>query len=175
MATPLFAIGFKNKSQGPRENFGNMVLDEMLIDIISGETTPLYKGLYQDGLINAGLSGEVMASRDYICTIFEGESRAPKEVYRRLLKEIERVRREGIEEDLFRQVKKVTYGRYIGMYSKPEAIASVMTNTYFANMGLYDLLDVAADVTKEQLERRLQETLAQGALSVVCAQPGQGE
>ena len=80
-----------------------------------------------------------------------------------------------IEEDLFRQVKKVTYGRYIGMYSKPEAIASVMTNTYFANMGLYDLLDVAADVTKEQLERRLQQTLAQGALSVVCAQPGQGE
>lgn len=175
VATPLFAIGFKNKSQGPRENFENMVLDEMLIDIISGETTPLYKGLYQDGLINAGLSGEVMASRDYICTIFEGESRQPKEVYRRLLKEIERVRREGIEEDLFRQVKKVTYGRYIGMYSKPEALASVMTNTYFANMGLYDLLDVAADVTKEQLERRLQETLAQGALSVVCAQPGQGE
>lgn len=173
VATPLFAIGFKNKDQGMRKNFENMVLDEMLIDIVAGETTPLYRELYQEGLINAGLNGEVMASRDYSCTIFEGESRNPKKVYRRLKEEIARIKQEGIETELFERTKKATYGRYIGMYSKPEAVASVMTNTFFADMGFYELLDIAAQITKEQLEQRLAETLQQGALSIVCAQPEQ--
>ena len=158
---------------GNRKNFENMILDEMIIDLVCGEMTPLYRSLYEDGLINNGLNGEVMAARDYIHSMIEGESRDPKEVYRRLLEEIERLKVTGFDEKMFARSKKATYGRYIGLYSKPESIASVMCNTYFAEMTLYELLDLVAGITKEQLENRMRENLLEeySALSVVCAQP----
>lgn len=169
VATPLFCIGFKGKSKGNRENFQDMIRDEMLIDLICGETTPLYKQLFEDGLINNGLNGEVMAGRDYICSIIEGESKDPQEVYRRLLAEIQRLKNDGLDAACFERCKKATYGRYIGLYSKPETIASVMVSTYFAEMTLYELLDLVAGVTLEELEARLQENLMEefSALSVV--------
>ena len=176
VATPLFCIGFKGKDMGNRKNFENMILDEMIIDLVCGEMTPLYRSLYEDGLINNGLNGEVMASRDYIHSMIEGESRDPKEVYRRLLAEIERLKVCGFDEEMFARSKKGTYGRYIGLYSKPESIASVMCNTYFADMTLYELLDLVAGITKEQLEARMKENLLEeySALSVVSAQPMEG-
>ena len=172
-ATPLFCIGFKGSDAGNRKNFENMILDEMIIDLVCGEMTPLYRSLYEDGLINNGLNGEVMASRDYICTIIEGESRDPKEVQRRLLSEIEKLQRSGFDNELFERCKKATYGRYIGLYSKPETVASVLVSTYFAEMTLYELLNLVAGVSKEQLEARLRENLQADccALSVVSAQP----
>lgn len=176
VATPLFCIGFKGKDMGNRKNFENMILDEMIIDLVCGEMTPLYRSLYEDGLINNGLNGEVMASRDYIHSMIEGESRDPKEVYRRLLAEIERLKGCGFDSAMFERSKKATYGRYIGLYSKPESIASVMCNTYFAEMTLYELLDLVAGITKEQLENRMRENLLEeySALSVVSAQPMEG-
>ena len=173
VATPLFCIGFKGSDAGNRKNFENMILDEMIIDLVCGEMTPLYRSLYEDGLINNGLNGEVMASRDYICTIIEGESRDPKEVQRRLLSEIEKLQRSGFDNELFERCKKATYGRYIGLYSKPETVASVLVSTYFAEMTLYELLDLVAGVSKEQLEARLRENLQSDccALSVVSVQP----
>ncbi len=176
VATPLFCIGFKSKNEGNRKNFENMILDEMIIDLVCGEMTPLYRSLYEDGLINNGLNGEVMASSDYIHSMIEGESRDPKEVYRRLLAEIARLKETGFDEAMFQRSKKGTYGRYIGLYSKPESIASVMISTHFASMTLYELLDLVAGITKEQLEQRLRDNLLEeySALSVVSAQPMEG-
>lgn len=176
VATPMFAIGFKGKDMGCRKNFENMILDEMLIDLVCGEMTPLYRSLYEDGLINNGLNGEVMASRDYICSLIEGESRDPKEVYRRLLAEIARLKESGLDDAMFARCKKATYGRYIGLYSKPESVASVLVTTYFADMTLYELLDLVAGISKEQLEERIKENLLEehSALSVVSSQPMEG-
>jgi len=77
---------------------------------------------------------------------------------------------------MFERCKKATYGRYVGLYSKPESIASVMISTYFAEMTLYELLDLVAAVSKEQLEERMKENLLEeySALSVVSAQPMEG-
>ena len=176
VATPMFSIGFKGVDKGGRRNFEDMILDEMIIDLVCGEMTPLYRELYEDGLINNGLNGEVMASRDYICSIIEGESRDPQEVYRRILAEIDRLKDCGLDQALFERCKKATYGRYIGLYSKPETVASVLVSTYFADMTLYELLDLVAGVTKEQLEARMKENLQKehSALSVVSAEPMEG-
>jgi len=173
VAAPLFSIGFKGQDQGERQNLWNLILDELVIDLVCGEMTPLYRSLYEDGLISGSLNQEVLARRDYCCTLVEGESRDPKELYRRLLAEVERLQKEGFDPELFRRSKKAAYGRYIGLYSHPASVASVLVSTSFADMTLYELLELVAAVTKEQLEQRLRENLLPqySALSVVCAQP----
>lgn len=173
VATPMFCIGFKSKNEGHRKNFENMILDEMIIDLVCGEMTPLYRSLYEDGLINNGINGEVVASADYICSMIEGESKDPKAVYQRLLAEIKRLKETGLDSEMFERCKKATYGRYVGLYSKPDSVASVMINTYFADMTLYELLDLVAGIRKEELEQRMKENLLEeySTLSVVSAQP----
>ena len=75
VATPLFQLGFKGKSKDAASNLRNQVLDEILADIIAGEASELYSKMYDAGLINSTFSSEIMAGRDYMCSIFSGESR----------------------------------------------------------------------------------------------------
>ena len=92
----MFYIGFKGPNEGERQNFCNMLMDEMILDIVTGETTELYKQLYNDGLINGGIIGETMPGRDYLCSMISGESRDPDQVYAAYpATEFERVRRAG--------------------------------------------------------------------------------
>lgn len=172
VAVPMFCIGFKGVDKGARKNFEDMIKDEMILDLVCGEMTPLYNSLYQSGLINNGINSEVMASNNYILSMIEGESKNPKEVYRQILAEIQKLKVEGFDEDMFQRCKKATYGRYIGLYSKPDSIAGVMISTYYADMTLYELLDLLAGITKEELEERLRENLLEeySALSVVCSE-----
>lgn len=171
VAVPMFYIGFKGPNEGERQNFCNMLMDEMILDIVTGETTELYKQLYNDGLINGGIIGETMPGRDYLCSMISGESRDPDQVYERICAEFERVKQEGINQKTFEQVKKSTYGRYLGLFSKPESLASAMNNCYFAGLDVYELVEMVASTTKEQLEQRLKRDFCTeySSLSIVMA------
>ena len=170
VATPLFQFGFKGVSSGVTGNFKNQILDEMLCELIAGEASPLYRRLYDGGLINATFGSEIMAGRDYMCAIFSGESRRPERVAEELKAEIERLGREGIDPEMFELVRRATYGRYLGMYGRTESVAGLMSAAYFAGVDdIYSLLDVVADATTEQLAERLGRAFNTGrcALSIV--------
>lgn len=171
VAVPMFYIGFKSPNAGEKQNMLNMTMDEMLIDIVTGETTELYRSLYNDGLINDGLVGETMAGRDYLCSMISGESKDPDAVYERICQAFEQVKANGIEDEIFARVKKATYGRYLGLFSKPESVASAMTNCHFAGIDVYELVELVANCTKEQLEQRLREDFSSenSTLSIVMA------
>lgn len=170
VATPLFEFGFKGRAGTPEENLKNQVLDELLADIIAGEASPLYRRMYDAGIINATFGSEIMAGRDYMCAIFSGESREPERVAREIKEEIARMRREGIDGRMFELCRRASYGRYIGMYSRVEAVAGLMAATYFAGIDdIYSLLDIVADATVEQLAERLETAFdeTRSALSIV--------
>lgn len=173
VSTPMFYIGFKSPVGEERQNFLNMVMDEMLIDLVTGETTEFYRELYNEGYINGGLFGEAMAGRDFLCSMISGESKDPDEVYRRVCEAFEQMKKTGIEKAAFERVKKSTYGRYMGLFAKPDSVASAMSNCYLAGLDLYELVDLVADCTIEKLEQRLKEDFCaeNSSLSIVMAQP----
>ena len=77
---------------------------------------------------------------------------------------------EGIEPEAFQRCKKAAYGRYIGMFSRVEAVAGLMLLTHFSGMeNMYELLDIVRGLTIQELEERLREDLdpQYGALSVI--------
>jgi len=173
VAVPLFQIGFKATPQDAASNLKNQVLDEILLEVIAGEFTPIYRKLYDSGLINATFVGEIMSGRDYICSIFSGESRNPQQVYDELCAEINRIKAQGIDDKIFRLAKKSTYGRYIGMFSRVEAVAGLMLLSHFSGVNMYDLPEIVADATIEQLNDRLKHSFdtSRSALSVVASAP----
>lgn len=174
VALPLFHIGFKGAaSADSAQTMRGQVLDELLLDIIAGDSTPLYRSLYDDGLINQTFGGEAMSGRDYALTIFAGESRDPEQVHARIIQEIERLKQEGIDEAVFSRCKKALHGRYIGMYGRVDAMAGLLLTTHFAGVGAYELPDMIADATIGDMCNRLLQSFdaEKCAVSVVRSAP----
>jgi predicted Zn-dependent peptidase len=169
VALPLFQIGFKGEAGTEAENVRGQVIDEVLLDIIAGEASPLYRRLYDEGLINQTFGSEAMASRDYALCMFAGESRDPDRVFEEIKAEIARLRESGIDKAAFERVKKAVWGRYVGLYGKVEAVAGLMVAAHFAELPLYALLDMAASLTLEEANVRLLRNfdIDRAALSVV--------
>ncbi|WP_066459761.1 EF-P 5-aminopentanol modification-associated protein YfmH [Anaerotruncus rubiinfantis] len=175
VAIPLFQLGFKGKNYGMPGNLQNQVLDEILIDVIAGEASPLYRRLYDAGLINATFATEATTGRDYMYTIFAGESHDPDKVAEEIKAEIRRMRKDGVDERLFELTRRATYGRYLGMYSRTESVAGLMTTSYFGGMdNIYVFLDIVANATIEQMNERLAVAFdpEKSALSIVYPQEG---
>ena len=171
VATPIFHIGFKADAAATEDELlKNQMLDELLVEILTGEASPLYRHMYDSGLINATFSAEVMVGRGFSLAIFSGESREPIRVKEELIVELERCKREGLDPVVFDCCKKAAYGRYIGTFARTEAVAGVMAHCHFAGIQVWQILDFIAGITPEQLAARLM-LLEPGrcALSVIHA------
>jgi len=170
VAQPLFQIGFKGvPGKDERENLWGKIADEVLLDIVAGDSTPLYRKLFDEELINQSFEGDAMASRDYALVFYSGESRNPEKVRDELLAEIARLNTNGIPPELFARVKKAAYGRYMGMYGRPDALGGLLVTAQFADCDAYDPLEMLAQLTLEQINERLKVSLdpARCALSIV--------
>lgn len=156
VAMPLFQYGFKGVSNGRTRNFLDQILDGILMDVIAGSSSPLYRRLYDEGLINVTFDNESMAGRDYSCAIFSGESRDPKRVAEQIALEIKKAREGSIDKQLFELCRRAAYGRYISIYSRTDSVASLMATTHFAGVDdVFSLLDVIENATIEQMQQRL--------------------
>ena len=174
VALPLFHIGFKLPAPATEvDNLRNNILDEILVNVIAGESTPLYRRLYDSGLINAEFGCDAMAGRDYCLSIFAGESRDPARVRDEIAAEVTRLQQQGIDPDTFARYKKVLYGDYVGLFGRVESVASLLLTCHFSDFEVYRVLDAIAAVTPADVQKRLNECyrVEHSALSVVKAPP----
>ena len=172
VATPLFQIGFKGTAGSYRDNILAQLTGEIVSELIAGESTELYRALYDEGLINASFGSEVMAGPNYLVSIFAGESRDPDTVYKRLIDGIDNLQLNGISTEDFERARRATYGRYVGIYSSVESMAGMMVLSSFAGFTAYEPLEMIDELTLNDAQAYLRENfdIARCALSVVRGQ-----
>lgn len=168
VAIPLFQIGFKGRPLEGKEELRQELADEILLEAIFGETSPFYRRLYQQGLINQTFESEVFSGRGYYALLFAGESRQPQEVQKQLLEELKQYP-QGISEEAFLRCRRLMYGRQIQGFNSVENTASAMINAAFAGVGLFDALELLEQLTLEEVNARLPEIFRPDrcALSVI--------
>ena len=158
VSAPIFEIGFKAPPAAGSRDMQRRILDELLLDLIAGEATDLYKELYRSGKINATFSSEIMAGKDFLTALFDGESRDPRAVYDKLCGRVSDMIRTGIGQEEFRLCKKANYGRYIGLYSREDTVVGLMAAAHFAGMhDIYYPIRIVREATAEQLSELLRE------------------
>ena len=169
VAAPLFQIGFKGRAKSYRENILAQVTGELVCDLIAGESTALYRELYDEGLINAVFDTEVMAGPNYLVNIFSGESRDPDAVFARLTDGVRALQERGISEEDFERARRAAYGRYVGIYGNVESMAGMMVLAKLADFGAYEPLDLLGELTLNDAQAFLRENFdtERCALSVV--------
>lgn len=169
VATPLFQIGFKGTPKSYRENILAQVTGEIVCDLIAGESTELYRALYDEGLINSGFGSEAMAGPNYLVNIFSGESRDPDAVFSRIVNGADQLQQNGISTEDFDRARRAAYGRYVGIYSSVESMAGMMVLSSLADFSAYEPLELIDEITLNDVQAFLRENFdtSRCALSIV--------
>lgn len=154
VATPLFSIGFKEVPDSKENFMKGDLMNEIILDVVAGESSQTYRDLYDAGLINQTFGTEVFSGDGYLSSIFAGESEDPDEVYRRLCAAIKKIKETGLPKEEFERSRRSIYGKYVRAFENVEVLSSAMVTAHFGGCGIYDLVEMLADMTYEEANQR---------------------
>ena len=169
VATPQFMFGFKENRDTPERTAKEEVTMEILLDMISGQSSELYRRLFDGKLINNSFGFEYFTGFGYSCVFFAGESTDPKAVADEIVKEIKSFRENGFDKAAFDRTKKKLYGRMIMGMNDVDGIANNMAISYFAGEDIFTDFEIYKTVTLEDVEELFKNTLDENysVLSVI--------
>lgn len=154
IAKPIFSFGFKEKCDGER-SLKECILSELLLDVLSGDTSPLYEKLTKSGLINDEFESEYFQGNGYATPIFQGESCDPLAVKRAICDEVERLKAEGIDQKIFESARRSLYGATIKRYNNVDGICMSLVDCAVSDFDPFEDLQILRTVTKSEVEERL--------------------
>jgi len=169
VATPQFMLGFKESWDTPERTAKEEITMEILLDMLCGPSSDLYKKLFDTQLINANFGFEYFTGFGYSCTLFAGESVDPQKVADEIKAEIRKYRADGFDEVTFERTKKKLYGRMIMGMNDVDGLANNMVVSYFANETLFTDFEMYKTVTLDDINDMLGKTLDENysVLSVI--------
>ena len=169
VSAPLFMLGFKEPVQTPVRTTQERLGAHILLDIIAGKASPLYKRLIDAELINGTFSFEYFEGYGYACSIFGGESKDPQAVAQAIKDEIRRLKTEKVDKQSFERTRRKLYGRLIMMYNDVDELANELAATFFTGNGLFDDIDECKAIDLDSINARLDGILIElsSVLSVI--------
>lgn len=152
VAVPMFNLGFKSKPVSNDDIVRETVLCNMAEELLMGETSELYKTLYDGGLINSAFYFETFSGDGFFVPIFGGESRDPEKVREMLNAEIKRRLTEGFDPESFEIARKHYYGSLIKGLGSPESIATGLINAGLRGTGdAFSVIEAVANASLEDV------------------------
>ncbi|MGN0674282.1 MAG: EF-P 5-aminopentanol modification-associated protein YfmH [Oscillospiraceae bacterium] len=171
IAIPMFNIGFKAKPESGINAVRAEIETNFVLSLLADESSDFYKKLYDEGIINSSFSSEVFLGDGYFCSIFGGESRNPRLVRDKLIEEINRCKKDGLDEERFNIIKKSYYGALIRDLNDAEAIATVMLNAGMEKLSAFDVIETVAAVTFEDVTARLEKQFNTDNVTISIIEP----
>ena len=168
VAAPLFCLGFKETCTAPEKTAAERISMGVTLEILAGDCSPLYKDLIDSELINDEFETEYFTGNGYACVMFSGESENPSLVKEKIVKEIKRLYKEGIDEELLSTVKRAMYGDVIRRFNSCESVASQMAECAMFGFSLFDEQELIADIKSDDIKNCLSHLIEEkSALSVI--------
>lgn len=167
----LFGLAYKEKPLDPVTRLRDEVAMQLLLDVIAGDTSELYRKLYDSGLINDQFEADLAAGDDYFFVLFCGQSRDPEAVFAAIREEIIRIRREGIDTERFEECRRAALGNELCAFDDPNEVAGRMTAGIFKNYGIYDIIETTEKLTCREAEELLERTLKEKTSATAIIRP----
>ena len=167
---PCFGVGFKEEPLSSGD-LRTEALYDLILSCITGGMSPLFRRLYDEGLVNPGFGGEVLRVDGCCCILFTGESDVPDTVKQLLLEEIRRIRAEGVDREIFTLCKNEKYGQLIENLENVEDSASQMADFALSGQTVAQQIASLAALTAEDADAALQKILSEERMAVMYIQP----
>ena len=141
VSMPMFVIGYKDKKEENENIVKKHIAIEIILNILIGKSSTLYKELYKEGLLISEPTLEYEFSNTYAHVIITGNSINPKEVLKRLRKRIQEKIEQGIEQEEFERIKKTIYGDYVKEYNEIGDIARMFLADFFKGINSFEYIE----------------------------------
>ena len=174
VSRPMFAIGFKTEPA----SFGNDSMEQEIVgdlaaEILVGESSPLYTKLYEAGVIDSGFSCGYEGLKGVSMLSASGDSEEPDAVYDAILREAQRIRKEGIDDALFLRLKRSALGRRMRDLDGFESICYRMCAYQFEGIDYFAFPEIFRSVTQEDVAEFLERTICEERAAMSLIWPNQ--
>ncbi|MDR0978474.1 MAG: insulinase family protein [Lachnospiraceae bacterium] len=158
VSMPMFIIGIKDKIDfGNEDIVKKHMAIEILLNILLGKSSKLYKELYEQMLIKEEFGADYEFSKTYAHVVITGESDSPEEVLKRINEKIEELKKTGINEEEFISSRNMIYGTYVKEYNSISDISKMFISDYFRGINSFDYIENCFTITKEYVEQILKD------------------
>ena len=157
VSMPIFAIGIKDVSKMDSEIVKKHIAIEILLNMIIGKSSDLYKKMYNQGLLLEEPSIDYEFSEEYAHIVISGQSNDSEEVYKMFKEEIENYKKNGLNINHFERIKKKIYGEYVVEYNNISEIARKFLTDSMKKISSFDYIEQYKVITKEYVEQVLKE------------------
>lgn len=172
VSTPIFQLGFKDTPPQKGEEWLKWELTgNLACEVLLGTSSPLYAQLYSDGLVNEsfGYGSEAYPGAAFLCA--GGESRDPEAVRTAVLKEAERIGKEGVDEALFQRLKKAAYGYTVRSLNSFENLCVSQAMAFFSGYEYLTFPQCFESISKADVEECIRRAVTQEKSTLAVVKP----
>lgn len=171
VSTPIFLLGFK-ADPPPEDGEGKLrqaLAGELAGEALMGTSSTLYSELYEKGLINKSFSCGYEEYPGCAFIAAGGESSDPEAVRTAVMDAVKRMGETGIDEALWKRLKKAAYGSRVRSLNSFENICIELAQGHFAGTEYFTFPEVYDQISKEDVEECIRRwmTPERTALSIV--------
>lgn len=168
VAAPIFYLGIKEPADAPRDTAAAAGA-ELLADILAGKSSPLYASLMEEGLINDQFGAEYFNGPGFGIWLFVGESSDPERVTERILQEIRRLQKTGLDDETVELARRAVYGATVSELDDAAACAELLLSDWVDGIPPLSRLETLAGLSTAELNDQLRRRIPTGehTLSVI--------
>ena len=173
VSMPIFVIGIKdvidNKNCTSSSIVKKHIAIEILLNMLIGKSSKLYKELYEAELITGEPYLEYEFSKQYAHVSITGQSNNPKKVLEKFETEIKKMKENDIDLAHFQRVKNMIYGNYVKEYDDVAEICRMFVGDYMKGINSFEYIEEYEQVTPEYTKQVLEEVFKEDktVLSIV--------
>lgn len=168
VAQKQFLLGYKEDIAEPLLTLEDELASQVMLEAIAGKSSPLFKKLLDEELIDMGFGTELFNGFGFSCVMMGGTSADPEKTADIIRKEIKHIQSSGIDPAAFERAKRKLYGRMVMGYNDIDDTANLLMNLHFNGYEPFAELEVCKALTLEKAQQRLAVLKdASSALSVI--------
>ena len=162
VSRPLYTIGIKDDREDCDLKEESQIVKkhiaiEILLNMLIGRSSDLYKELYNKGIITGQPSLDYEFSKTYAHILIGGQANEPEVIFNKFKENVAKMKENGINQEDFERIKKMIYGGYVKEYNDVADIARMFLADYFKGINSFTYLEEIDEVNVEYLEQVLKD------------------
>ena len=141
VTTPIFNVGIKCKVPSQEQKVRTHIAIEIILNVLCGESSELYKELYQEGNMYSSPSISFEFGSNYAHILISENANDPEKMYEKLKNKIQEFIEKGIPEEDFNRIKKMIYGEYIKEFDDVTTIARMFLSDFMKEVNSFDYIE----------------------------------
>ena len=161
VSMPIFVIGIKdvidNKNCTSSSIVKKHIAIEILLNMLIGKSSKLYKELYEAELITGEPYLDYEFSKQYAHVSITGQSNNPKKVLEKFEAEVKKMKENELDLAHFQRIKNMIYGNYVKEYDDVAEICRMFVGDYMKGINSFEYIEEYEQVTPEYTKQVLEE------------------